>query len=115
MTTPMTALEYAGALVERYRSMRPAVGETNLRQIFLGAKRVVPNWLDSETKAEFEEAYRIAEEELFPNRPGEDLPDSLSYAADLEVLRKLLERRVVSLEDVLKLPPGSIKSICREP
>ena len=41
-------------------------------QIFLGAKRVVPNWLDSETKAEFEEAYRIAEEELFPNRPGED-------------------------------------------
>lgn len=65
MPTPMTAQEYAKTLTEHFKSIGQAVPEMNLHKIFSGARRAVPNWIDPEEKKIVEEAYAIAEKELF--------------------------------------------------
>lgn len=63
---PPTVEEYAQVLVERFGSMRKDVGDRRLRQIFLGAKAVVPTWLPPKVFQEVTESYAIAEKALFP-------------------------------------------------
>lgn len=66
MPTPMTANEYAQTLIDRFKSIRTAVGDQRLRQIFSGTKRAIPTWLDPAEAEVVNEAYQIAERELFP-------------------------------------------------
>jgi division protein CdvB (Snf7/Vps24/ESCRT-III family) len=65
MPTLMTANEYAEFLIEHFKSIATAAPEMNLHKIFSGARRAVPNWIDPEEKKIVEEAYAIAEKELF--------------------------------------------------
>ena len=65
MPTPMTAKEYAKSLIEHFKSIGKAAPEMNLHKNFSGARRAVPNWIDPEEKKIVEEAYAIAEKELF--------------------------------------------------
>ena len=67
MPTPMTAPEFAKTLIEHFKSIETAAPDLNLRQIFSGAKKAVPNWLDPEEKKIVTEAYAIAEKALFPH------------------------------------------------
>jgi hypothetical protein len=54
-------------LIEHFRSIGKVVGEQRLRPIFSGAKRAVPKWVDPEEKKIVDEAYNLAEKELFPS------------------------------------------------
>jgi hypothetical protein len=65
----MTPQEYALDLIERMNSIRKAVGETNLRPIFSGAKRAVPKWISPEERKMILEGYDLAEKALFPTKP----------------------------------------------
>jgi len=46
----MTANEYAEFLIEHFKSIGSAAPELNLRQIFSGARKAVPNWIKPEEK-----------------------------------------------------------------
>jgi hypothetical protein len=68
MKTQATTTEYAQTLIERYNSMRKAVGGQKLHQIFLGAKASVEQGdLDPAVKIEMLAAYKKAEQDLFPD------------------------------------------------
>jgi hypothetical protein len=68
---PMTPEEYARNLVDRYNSLRKAVGDQNLYPIFLGAKISLSDLERRAPKvyAEVMQAYDLAEKELFPSQP----------------------------------------------
>ena len=69
MPIPMTADEFAQTLIEHFKSINKAAPDLNLRQIFSGAKKAVPNWLDPEEGKIVREAYEIAARELFQEHP----------------------------------------------
>jgi len=58
--------DFAQELTERFESMREPLGDEALRQVFKGAKRAIPKWLDPETEASVRESYALAEGRLFP-------------------------------------------------
>jgi len=61
----MTAQEFAQTLIEHFKSIATAGPGLNLHQIFLGARKAVPEWIDPEEKKIVIEGYAIAEKELF--------------------------------------------------
>jgi hypothetical protein len=64
----MTSDEYAQTLIEHFQSIGTAGPDLNLYQIFIGARKAVPTWLNPAEAALVNEAYQMAKKKLFPSK-----------------------------------------------
>ena len=75
MRTPITPEQHAQILIQRYNSMRTAVPEKLLLQIFLGAKDSIQEYtLGPKVAEEMRRAYDLALKELFPTSQKSENP-----------------------------------------